>query len=236
MTLLNIELLSYLFNGQPHPLAQPMAMWLASSRRFTEFVSAYKAKIRKKLHVRQDEKSLLDVRLELETAFLFLQERALSVAYEPKPIGQMRGPDFAVTFTTSLTLMVEVTRLRAADADALSERLADAVCDKLGQLQPQCSNLLVIGLEAVSLSQEALNAAMRHLQQRAERNDPVVVQRHGFRDRADFFQHFQRLSEILVRTNVALVEWVNPQARQLLLSKVRTALNRSQAAANPPSR
>jgi hypothetical protein len=227
------ELLTYLFDKQPHLLAEPMATWLASSRRFTEFVMAYRSKIRKKLHVRQDAESLLDLRLELETAYLLLQERALSVAYEPKPIGQVRGPDFAVAFTTSATFMVEVTRLRASDANGLGERLADAVCDKLGQLQPQCSNVLLIGLEAVLLSQEALHAVMRHLQQRAERNDPAVVQRHGFRDRADFFNHFQRLSEVFVQVGVSVVGWGNPQAKHPLPGKMRTALYRSHNAAYP---
>jgi hypothetical protein len=134
-----------------------------------------------------------------------------------------------VAFTTRATFMVEVTRLRASDADGygLGERLAHAVCDKLGQLQPQCSNVLVIGLAAVPLSQETLHAAMRHLQQRAERNDPAVVQRHGFRDRADFFNHFQRLSDVLVRMDKSAVGWRNPQAKHPLPSKVRTALYRS---------
>jgi hypothetical protein len=40
---------------------------------------------------------------------------------------------------------------------------------------------------------------MLHLQQRAERNDATVLQRQRFRDRADFFHHYQRLSELLVR-------------------------------------
>jgi len=62
------ELLSYLFNGQPHRLAMPMATWLASSRRFTAFVATFRTKIRKKLRATQEIESLLDLRLELETA------------------------------------------------------------------------------------------------------------------------------------------------------------------------
>ncbi len=213
-----------------------MATWLVSSRRFTEFVTAYRAKIRKKLHVRQDAESLLDLRLELETAYLLLQERPFSLTYEPQPIGQVRGPDFAVTFTTHTQFMVEVTRLQAGQDDTLGERIAYTVCDKLGQLLPQRSNVLLVGVEAPCPAQDMLHVVMRHLQQRAERNDPTVVQKHRFRDRADFFQHYQRLSEVLVRSSdlqagavgVACVAWMNPQAKNPLPSKVRTALYRSQ--------
>jgi len=75
---------------------------------------------------------------------------------------------------------------------------------------------------------------MLQLQQRAERTDASFVQRYGLRDRADFFQHFGRLSELLVRGSdlksvEPLVGWINPQAKQPLPGKVRTALYRSQA-------
>ncbi len=228
--MLTDELLTYLFNGQSHLLATPMATWLASSRRFTAFVTAFSTKIRKKLHATQEVESLLDLRLELETAYLLLQERSLSLVYEPLPIGQLRGPDFAVTFTTSTLFMIEVTRLRMVQ-DA-GERLADMVRSKLGQLRPQRRNILLVGVEAPSFTQDTLRAAMLQLQQRVERNDATVVQRHGFRDRAAFFQHYQRLSELLVRgphlqAGEPVIGWVNPQAKYPLPSKVRTVLYRS---------
>ena len=106
------ELLTYLFDGQPHLLAAPLAAWLASSRRFTAFVTDFRTKIRKKLRATQELESLLDLRLELETAYLLLRERSFSVVYEPQRVGQLRGPDFAVTYTTSTLFMLEVTRLR----------------------------------------------------------------------------------------------------------------------------
>ena len=81
--MLTDELLTYVFDGQSHLLAQPMATWLASSRRFTAFVTTFRDKIRKKLRVTQDQESLLDLRLELETAYVLLQERPLSLVYEP---------------------------------------------------------------------------------------------------------------------------------------------------------
>lgn len=247
------ELLIYLFNGQPHLLATPMATWLASSRRFTAFVNTFRPKIRKKLRATQELESLLDLQLELETAYLLLHERSLSLVYEPPPSGQLRGPDFAVTFTTSVLFMVEVTRLRMpqdgtqgpaeaggqatpAQTDPIrplvGERLTDMVCSKLGQLLPQRRNILLVGVEALDLTQDSLRAAMLLLQQRAERNDSAVVQGHGFRDRADFFRHYRRLSELLVRgpqlqAGEPVIGWVNPQAKYPLPSRVRTVLYRS---------
>lgn len=248
--MLTDELLAYLFDGQSHFLAGPMAAWLASSRRFTGFVHTHHTKIRKKIRVAQEPESLRDLQLELETAYLLLRERSLSLEYEPGHPRLGRSPDYAVTFTTSLTFMVEVTRLRAdqkstrAEADGqtattplttplIGERLVDTIGSKLGQLLPQRGNLLLVGVEAVRLTQEELHASMLRIQQRAEGNDPAVVQRHGFRDRADFFQHYQRLSGILVRGGSPLqaaepvILWGNPQAKYPLPAKVRTALARS---------
>jgi len=227
------ELLTYLFDGQPHTLATPMETWLGDSRRFTAFVNTFHTKIRKKLRATQERESLIDLRLELETAYLLLHEPALSVVYEPLPIRQSRGPDFAVTYTTSTSFMMEVTRLRTS-LD-MEERLADMVCSKLAQLRHQHSNVLLVGMEANSLEPETLRAAMLQLQLRAERTDAGFVQRYGFRDRADFFQHYGRLSELLVRApdlqqaGEQVISWVNPRAKYPLSAKVRTALHRSQS-------
>ena len=244
------ELMIYLFDGQVHLLAEPMATWLASSRRFTAFVTTFRAKIRKKLRLTQEQENLLDLRLELETAYLLLQERSLSLEYEPQGGRQARCPDFAVTFTTSVVFMVEVTRLRSAQNRTVprpqghtlallapsrtlqNERLADTICSKLGQLLPQHANVLLVGVESPGITHNDLRAIMHTIQQGAERNDTAIVQRHHFRDRPDFFQHYQRLSELLVRgpqiqAGEPVSVWVNPQAKYPLPSKVRTALYHS---------
>ena len=236
------ELLTYLFDGKPHLLAKPMAAWLGSSRRFTVFVTTFCDKIRKKLRVTKDQETLYDLRLEFETAYLLLQERPLSLAYEPEQSKQVRSPDFAVRYTTSLTFMVEVTRLRAVSKTEIlssdngttleEEHLADAICSKLGQFLPQRGNVLIIGVDALRLTQYDLQATMLRIQQRAEQSDPAFWMRYGFGDRAEFFRHYQRLSEVLVRgsewlADAPLVAWVNPQAKHPLPSKVRTALYRS---------
>jgi len=226
------DLLTYLFDGQPHLLFQPMAMWLAASRRFTTFVTTFQDKIRKKLRTTQDQDSLLDLQLELETAYLLLQERSLSVVYEPELSKRIRSPDFAVTFTTSFTFMLEVTRVQADPKNIVDERLADTIPSKLGQLLPRRSNTLLVAVEAMDLTPSTIRAAMLSIQQRVERNDSNFLQRHGFRDRADFFRHYQRLSEILVRgphfeVTKSIVTWINPQAEHPLPNKVRAALYRS---------
>ena len=234
------ELLTYLFDGQPHILAEPMDAWLRSSRRFTAFVTSFRDKIRKKIRVTHDQETLYDLGLELETACRLLQERTLSVVYEPEQSGPGRSPDFAVTYTTSITFMVEVTRLRSVTSSdnvlsLESERLADAICSKLRQFLPQRGNVLIVGVDASRLTPIDLQSIMLRIQQRAERSDPAFWQRYGFRERADFFQGYQRLSEILVRpaqlqSGEPAVVWVNPQARHPLPGKVRTALYRSHKA------
>ena len=231
--MLHDEVFSYLLNGQPHPLAAPLAEWLASSRRFAAFANAFRDKIRKKLRAPHDEASLLDLRLELETAFLLLQERALSVEYEPLQPGGARAPDFAVSFTTSTTFMAEVTRLRAApdpNAAPPAERLADTVAGKLGQLLPQRSNVLVVGVEGAAPPVGDLRAALARLLQRVEGGDEHVLRRYHARDRAEFFGRYRRLSEVLVRGlpgAAASFAWANPQAKYPLPAKARAALYRS---------
>lgn len=236
------ELFDYLFDGKPHLLAEPVAAWLENSRRFASFVSTFRDKIRKKLRVTRDEKTLFDLRLELETAYLLLREKNLSLAYEPEQSKLIRSPDFAVTYTTSFTFMVEVTRLRAAPKPASlsasispnGERLADAICSKLGQCLSQRSNVLIVGMDEAQVMHHDLQASMLRIQQRAEQSDSVFWARYGFQDRSDFFRHYQRLSEVIIRrsqwqADEPLVSWINPQAKYPLPGKVRTALYRSHA-------
>lgn len=229
------ELLLYLFDDRPHHLRASVSMWLEDSRRFVEFVQVFRDKIRKKLRVSSTLEASLGLRLELETAYLLLQERALSVAYEPLPGRQVRCPDFGVTYTTSITFMVEVTRLRgvfAGSMPAAGDRLIDVVCNKLGQFLPQYSNVLIIGVDELYMSDAELQTIMMRLPQRAGQRDSALWQRYGFEDRAAFFQQFQRLSEVLVRgaqleADSQPAAWINPQARLPLPGKARAALHRS---------
>ncbi|MGE5072776.1 MAG: hypothetical protein ACM3MF_05045 [Anaerolineae bacterium] len=235
------DLISFLFDAQPHPLRAAMAEWLESSRRFTAFVEANDNKIRKKLRTVQDPEAIRDLMLELETAWLLLRERSLGVAYEPQLSTGIRSPDFAVSFTTSLEFMLEVTRLRPPatregegqlEPTVLGDRLISLLCSKLGQLVTQKPNVILAGQEGTSITADQVQAALLRLQQRAEREDAAVIQRQGFHDRADFFRYYGRLSALLVR-NVPLQDgkpailWPNPQTRHPLPPKIRTALVRS---------
>lgn len=230
---MNLEdLYPYLFTGHPHPLEPSMRTWLTSSRRFATFVGDARSKIRKKLHAALEPESVLDVRLELETAYLLLQERPFSVVYEPPAAGPARAPDFAVSYTSHSTFMLEVTRLRQTGTGTPLnlERLADAVCGKLGQFAQGRGNVLLIGF-STPLTNDALRTAMVDLLRRAERHDPEVLNRSKLRGWSDFFRHYGRLSEVLVRNPQQLGflnVWTNPQAKHPLSGKVRTALYRSQ--------
>src|SRR5262249_17221701 len=95
------ELLTFLFDGQSHSLAAPVEAWLAVARRFTAFVATYHKKTRKKLRTAQGPEIVRDLQLELETAYLLLRERSLSLVYEPQHREHGRSPDFEVSFTTS---------------------------------------------------------------------------------------------------------------------------------------
>jgi hypothetical protein len=240
--MLNNELIAFLFDGNSSTLSACMVEWLASSRRYAAFVDTHRDKIRKKIRVAQDSESLLDLQLELETAFLLLQEKTLSVMYEPDHAKRIaRAPDFAVTYTTSLTFSLEVTRMRGDFSEKISKteakpvlsvlqiRMADTICSKLGQLQPKQPNILLIGMDAPPVAESDLRAAMLHIQNRAERDDPAFLKRYGFQDRTEFFSHYHRLSEVFVRVIHAMKPaiWINPQAKHPLPSRVRTALYRS---------
>jgi hypothetical protein len=134
--------------------------------------------------------------------------------------------------------MVEVTRLRTVPARTPVElslpgdRFADMLCGKLGQLLPQTSNLLLVGVEIQNLTPADIHATMLRLQQRAESSDSTLVQRYGFLDRADFFRYYHRLSGLMVRgiplqDGEPVILWENPQAKHPLPARVRTALIRS---------
>lgn len=230
-------LLAQLFDDPSHPLAASMAQWLSSSRRFAAFVADNHTKIRKKLRSTRQAEGLRDLGLELETAFLLQGERSFSLVYEPRLGGKGRGPDFAVRHSSRAEFTVEVTRLRLGPAAKdFEQRLTAVIAGKLGQLLPQRSNCLVVGVDARTPTVEEVGAALLTLMQRAEADDPSVIARHGFQDRRDFFRYFQRLSNVLVRSvplpagGEPAVTYENPQARHRLPSPVHGALARSHGA------
>jgi hypothetical protein len=219
----NPELLAYLSDNSS-PLEADLRIWL-ESKRWEAFATAHRDKIRKKLRETRDPAALGDLRAELETAYLLLGEPRLSVAYEP--LGRSRGPapDYAVSYTTSLTAMLEVTRLRDL------ERLGDVVAAKLRQLVPDHPNVLLVWLAEEPSVEPELPAAMRRLKLRVEGGDQLLLDRARFATRADFVSQLGQLSELIVRPpatgGAALKQWSNPAARRPLPARVRLAILRA---------
>jgi hypothetical protein len=231
-------LIGYLFDDKPHRLMGTVAGWLAESPRYKAFVTTYKDKIRKKIRMTRPGEGVGDLQFELAIAYWLAQERRLAtVVYEPYASGKTRSPDFAVTFK-SLTFIVEVTRIRPPEGDGqpaaleayTAARLADTVCDKLGQMLPGMVNVLVVGVADPVAAQLDVAGAMARLKQRVENKDAAVLGRYGFSGPADFFKYYLRLSGILVKgvagggTAGGGVLWLNNQAKQQIPSNLRTIL------------
>ncbi|MFN8473381.1 MAG: hypothetical protein U0822_14420 [Anaerolineae bacterium] len=233
------ELLAYLFDRKPHRLTEPIAQWMTASPRFQTFVETYRDKIRKKIRVTQGQDSVLDLQAELATAYWLLRERRLTVEYEKCGAGQTRCPDFTTTYTTSFSFHVEVTRMRSSPPTGTNAaptlepvdtgRVTDIVCGKLGQMVSSGINMLVIVTELDHLDTLDLPRIMLQLKQRAEQHDPRILGRHGFRDPADFFRHYLRLSAVAVRDmqpERETVLWVNTEAKHPLPNPIRTILQK----------
>ncbi|HEU5439651.1 MAG TPA: hypothetical protein VFU88_10205 [Ktedonobacterales bacterium] len=211
-----------------------VAGWMDGSPRYAAFIELHRDKIRKKIRGLRDDEGLRDLACELLVAWRLLADRRCTLAYEPLLAGKTRGPDFALTFKGHLAVNVEVKRLRASVTAA---RLADAVCDKLGQLPPGAPNALVVCASMVEASANGgnhsfeLGAALAALRAAAERSDPALFARHGYRAPADFFRGFLRLSAVRLRVpweadapETASALWGNPQARHPLPAALQTAL------------
>lgn len=238
------ETLNYLFDNNPHVLRVPLTTWMKDTPRFADFVALHQAKIRKKIKSIHTFESSQDLRAELETAYLLLQEKRFTLAYEPynKEVG--RGPDFAVTFRTRLIFNVEVTRMRHSmrepdesepplfDPHYEGRRMAHSVSSKLSQMLPGMMNLLVIMADHHRIGELDVGQAMNQLKQRAEQKDPQLFRRHRFRGTADFFKYYQRLSGVLLRnpgsdeTGKSPILWLNNQTKHPLPAPVCTILQR----------
>lgn len=233
------ELLAYLFDRKPHRLSGPLAAWMSESPRFQAFVETYRDKIRKKIRITRGPESVLDLQAELATAYWLLRERRFTVEYEKCGAAQTRCPDFSVTYTTSFSFNVEVTRMHSlppAEANAApppetddSGRVTDIVCGKLGQMVANSINVLVIVAEGDRRDALDLPALMLHLKQRAEGHDGRILGRHGFRDPADFFKHYGRLGAVALRDmqpDCDTVLWTNTEAKHPLPAPLRTILQK----------
>ncbi len=246
-------ILSTIFDDLSNPLVAPFAQWMATSKAFVTFVQSYERKIRKKVRTCQDLAETHDLYCELRSAYGLLQEPKFSVAYELLGKEAGRSADFSVTFRTHTQFQVEVTRLRLSQhevqqgsaplhtsktPDALrhyeGRRLADVVCDKLGQFSPVMPNLLWVWGESRVLLDLDVGEIMLDLKRRAEQRDGDLYARHGFRKPADFIRAYQRLSAILIQRLPAPSPpphlWQNNDAQAPLASAIAHRLGTLAAA------
>jgi hypothetical protein len=197
------ELLQYIFEGKQHFLSAEFETWMKRSRRFRAFAETHRAKIRKKLRNLRDEQGLRDVYVELATAHWLSSDLRFTIEYEQYGLGKVRAPDFTVTFRTHTLFNVEVTRLRvsrtnteAVDlSDLLTNKLMEAVCDKLGQMPPSSINLLMITSDVI-IPENTLIRALTQLRALAEQKEELYFMRRSFENARDFLRQFARLSAV----------------------------------------
>jgi hypothetical protein len=211
------ELIAHVFDGQPHPLSAELLQWMEESARFTAFVETYRDKVRKKVRVTRQEESILDLRGELEVAYRLLNDRRLSVAYEPYASTGGRGPDFAVTYRANLRFNVEAARMRTGEAEDSDlarheERFLRILLYKLGQMQPGMANLLVLQTGEEVRRAIDLDGLMQAIKRRAEGKEVAFYAGSGYSGPAAFYKDFLRLSGVVLWAEGAQA-WANRQAR-----------------------
>jgi len=223
------ELLAELFGDWHHDPAAVVAFdeWLVSSRRFTGFVTEHLTKVRKKLRTSGDQEGALDVLYELEVAHRVVSVKAHGLAYEPFAGAKERGPDFAVTFNGTPWFLLEVTRL-GAQTPATAQRIARAVTLKLKQLRAEGPNVVLVGVGGGGPDEQELALALVSIARDAETADDSFFSRLGMRDRKAFFQYYERLAAVMVRTGsvpgAAVTSWFNPRARRQVETRGLQAL------------
>lgn len=216
------ELVQQIFEGRNATLSAPFKEWAASSRRFRTFGEEHANKIRKKARIADDPDKLLDLRCELETAWLLLENRQFEVAYEKLATSGGRAPDFSVMFRTHTPFNVEVTRPRL-DAE-ISPKLMESICDKVGQMPGGVVNVVVIYAPGATSNQLVESATS--LRALAERKVEEYFTRRGFQDARAFIRQFQNLSAIILKTGVTFI-WTNSLAKKPVPDDLLKALRRT---------
>jgi hypothetical protein len=193
------------------PVAGEVARWLESSPRFRAFSERYRDKIRRKLRSARDAETLRDVRAELAVAERLLADRRFELAYEPYGSGRL-GPDFGVTFRTTATLNLEVTRPRPR-AGGLHVRRA--IVGKLRQLPPTVPNVILVDADGVPAATFDVAGELRAVRQSVDRRDPFVLGTLALTSPRAFYERFLRPGGVVVRSEApwAATLWVNRSAR-----------------------
>ncbi len=244
------QLLNLILTDPSHFLRQRIEHWIRASSRFRAFSETYHDKIRKKLRDARDNQAVEDIAFELQTASLLLRERRFALEYEPRFVNRTRSPDFTVTFKTHVRLNVEVKRNRvlARDPVGVDDPVAlikqheiakwiGGVCDKLGQMSPDCPNLLVMSAISSDYRVEELHAALARLRLQAESNLDVVFHVRGFAGAKDWLHQYRQLSAIMIRPDPAAtaalptILWFNSLAKHPVPDDLRSVLRRLTLAA-----
>lgn len=216
------DLLSAIFEHRHPTFYADFEGWLRNSRRFRDFVHNYRNKIHAKLKNAKHGRALDDLRAELQTAALLLNEERFTLEYERYAATKQRGPDFTVTYKGHTAFNVEVRRLPSDPG-----RLPSIICEKIGQFPPSIINLLWLAGQNPTTAD--LNRAMATLRQAAENKDETYIRRHGFSSAADFAKRYPRLSGcILVHKQSHTTMWLNPQARHTIPSDLAKLLRKLQ--------
>ncbi|MCB0116034.1 MAG: hypothetical protein KDD84_18170 [Caldilineaceae bacterium] len=227
---------------------------MTRSKSFFSFAQTNQGKIRKKIRICRTLEETYNLYCELRTAYLLLQEPKFALAYEPAVKEKGRSADFAVTFRTHTPFHVEVTRLTVSQleqqvltseettntaqssdqTDALqrneSRRLADVVCDKIGQLSAETPNVLWVWSESSVVFGLDIAQVMLDLKRSVEQRDAVLFSRYGYEKPADFIRFFQRLSAVFIQdlsvqgAGHSFIEWQNNDVRHPLPAKVTNHL------------
>jgi hypothetical protein len=208
-----------------------VAGWVGKSRRFHAFLVENRGKVRKKRRLARSAESRQSLLLELNIARCLVEDARCRVEYEKYGQGGERSPDLTVTFRTHTGLNLEATRVQRLEggdeADGRAEKLIRIVCEKFGQVVPKSLNALVVAVDAGSMTEDEVNAAMKSLKRRVERREGDLLARVGCDDPADFFKQFQWLNGIVLCASTApagAVLWINPQARTPLTSDLQRLL------------
>lgn len=224
------NLLDAIFDGKRPAFYAEFERWVRNSRRFRAFASEHRSKIRAKLRNVRGEAGMRDLRVELQTAALLLQDERFALEYEKYAASKQRGPDFTATFRTNTIFNVEVRRLRSVDlagedTEARVSKLMTVVCDKVEQMPPSVINLLWLAAER-EISEDDLSRALITLRQLAEQKTEDFFTRRGFESAASFLKHYRQLSGIVVHQSDEILLWLNPLARHKLPPDIARALQR----------
>lgn len=220
-------LIAAALGGPGHPLAGWYAGLLAASPALRSFSAENASKIRKKARLAGDPGALRDLRCELAVAAA-LAERRSPLVYEPLAGAGRRGPDFLLRHKGHSEVYVEVSRLRPAQSAErpLAERLAGALCGKLGQLVAGAPNLLALVCDDGALGADVVAETIRGLRRRAEAKDDAYFAFRGLDGARALLHALPRLSGLLAASpGVAADElYLQPGARRPLPADLARAV------------